>query len=443
MGEFTSRVDQAIAKYGGADSNRQLQLKKLVRDYIGYQNYAEGMDKAGDQQINSDFSGMSPTGIKASLNSDVARKRQEVNHYESLMDKSDSVADSIAAKKIADEKAGATQSEADRQKKALEANNNPQDILAQEINKYNDNPYDENGNYISAQQFKESLKGSMGQGEGGAVGKDGAYLDEAAMNARVDERLGKDWDKNYGTQRYINQGYSKAEAANFYETDRAVQGKMQEHEYEMRAAQSPTWAETVQTLKQAPAIAKEIQPIESETLPGTKTVPISFSKLAENHPDIPPAKLAQLPQVKAAYGQALDGDIAIFFNNLQENVKATDTGYTVTLKDPTASDTGRTVETDANNWGEMVGTDEMKKQITTLAAVYDGVLTRQQIEQAMFKAVQSGKPVEWAKRNPIKNDVAAKQAGEKKGVQADILKRGLAMGVITKEQYDQQMSALK
>jgi hypothetical protein len=438
MGDFTSKVDQAIAQFGGADEQKKLKLKGLVRDYMGYQNFSQSFDKANTAAIDPNLDGLSPTGIKNALNHDAGAQQKEVQHFGNLMDKTDSVANGIAAQKLADEKAGSAESAAKIAERKQQETMNPGDILGENINNYNDNPYDADGNFIPLDKFKESLKGSMGQGEGGAVGPNGAYIDEAGMNARVDARLGKDWDKTYRTQRYINQGYTKAEAGNMSDIDRAAAGEMGAHEYEMKAAMNPTWATSVQMIKQKPQIMNDVKLQESQTMPGTFTVDKPFEELAAMHPDVDPTKLAAT--VKPAYEKSLDGDIAIFFNKIQDKIQPKDGGYDMNLT--TGDAAAKSVKTDAQDWGAIKDTKEVKNQISTLSEAYKGIFTPGEIEHAVYNAVASGKPVEWAKVKTAQRDLSAEQKSKNAVTGRDSLQTLLNMGVITKQQFDDQMKGL-
>lgn len=206
-------LDDAIAKYGGADEAYKLKLKKGIRDTLGYQNY---MSRLGDATANpaaiGDIKGLSPAGINARISSRFNNQNADINALQSNAGAVDAAAESIASKLASKNK------EADKYRYDSSFVFEPKDELDQKILDYSRNPRNEDGSIKSLQQFESELNSEYGQGMFSADGTTATPGATPKYNIqdvkdRIVERLPNDYIGKESAYAYRFNGMNEKQAA--------------------------------------------------------------------------------------------------------------------------------------------------------------------------------------------------------------------------------------
>lgn len=208
-------LDEAVAKYGGADEAYKLKLKTKFRDLLGYSNYMSriGQETAAPADIGS-VEGLSPAGVNARISSRFNTQNANVDALASNASAIDTAAGSIADKLAAKNKA------ADKYRYDSSFIFQPKDSLDQKILDYARNPRNEDGSIKTAEQFEKELNdefgaGLLGPGAEQGIAGGGAtpeYSLEDVRN-RLTERLPADYVGKEDSYSYRFQGMTEKQAA--------------------------------------------------------------------------------------------------------------------------------------------------------------------------------------------------------------------------------------
>lgn len=211
-------LDEAIAKYGGADEAYKLKLKQGIRDTLGYQNY---MSRLGDATAKpasiGDIKGLSPAGINARISSRFNTQNADINALEKNAGAVDAAAESISSKLASKNK------EADKYRYDSSFIFEPQDELDRKILDYARNPRNEDGTVKTVEQFEKEVNAEFGQGAlGGDINPNRGFMDVNApkpayslddVRNRIVERLPADFSGKESAYSYRFNGMTEEQAA--------------------------------------------------------------------------------------------------------------------------------------------------------------------------------------------------------------------------------------
>ena len=358
MYQGVSSLDQAIAKYGGADEAYKLDLKKTIREAMGYSNYLSKINALRGKDLDiGDVEGMTPEGIKSMVSGAAGMQQQEMGSLERILGGVDTAAGQIAAAKAASDRAAAG-----RKKDNPFADVTPQNWVQSEVLAYAKNPYNQDGTLKTRAQLSEELKGQF-IGEEGVNQIQGVTQD--TIDATINNLLPQDFEQNASFYKYQAMGYTKAQAEDLKAYDEYSKGQMPEAQMRAFELMNPGWTAKADIFKTNQGLLDDIGMVKDETT--GQTVPkYNFEELKNKYPNMPETDLKNL--VKPVEKQSAVDDISQWLSTNKKAVetKIAEDGYVELAKDP-----------------DYV---ELK---TKLNLEYGQVLTMEEIEQLIYRTINS------------------------------------------------------
>lgn len=294
MPGFYDQLDEAVSRYGGADEAYKNKLKKEVRESLGYSNYVSQRNAASKKPLDLSLmkGNITPGGVKELVRGSMDIKNQEVDAYQTMAEKTNQAAESIAVQKLADSKRAA------KEKENLQFK--PTNWAEAEIVNYMKNPYNQDGSIKTKDQLKEQLMGQL-VGEGTGMG-----VTPQAIEQKINEWIPADFDSNPGEYSYRAMGYTKEQAKDLVNYNRYANGQMGENEKTAYAMANPTWANRADELAAnknlLPDIGTKIDEITGEEVPK-----YNYEELVRKYPNVDPKFIGEL--AKPAQTPFLQDDI--------------------------------------------------------------------------------------------------------------------------------------
>lgn len=294
--ELTSKVDEAIKKYGGDDENYKQSLKSGIREFLGYSNYLARMNKVGEQDVDLSTlrSNMTPQGVISAVGQSANMQENEMNHLSNLAKGVDTVGDSLATSQASREK---------KDKADLKWITQPKDWVDSEIADWVRNFDNMKENNESMSQLEERLV-QQWIGEDSELSGD---LTEAQIRQRIKDRVPTDLDEMENLK-YQAHGYSDTQARRLVNYDRYAGDRMGDVEKQTFEQMNPSFAENAKYIKQFPSLLKE--EIVSKDEDGNVLVSQSYADLANKYPNVPESLLKEI--VNPGYHAALVDDLESF-----------------------------------------------------------------------------------------------------------------------------------
>lgn len=366
-----SIIDDALAKYGGADEAYRQKLKKGIRDTLGYQNY---MSKLGDETAKTasigSVKGLSPAGINSRINTRFGMQDENIRTIESNAGAIDTAAGSIADKQISDAKSGAA-----RAGTAMGFENgiafSPKNKLEQKILAYMQNPKNPDGSVKSLQQFESELSSGrtdLGYSniEGvGSFDENGDSISPELIKKTIEERVPKDFIGNEDKYFLMSQGYSAKQAEE--NAGALKRGQMGPEEQLAWDNAHPQMAKIMSASGNDPSVITDVGVMPDEN--GNLVPKYSFQELTAKHPGVDPTVLAGL--AKPVYATAISADV---FDNLPK-AKAVKDLFDKGQMNP---------QEYAETYATFLDDEDYSNFKKTLIPLYGGMYTDKEIDQIIF-----------------------------------------------------------
>ena len=215
----TSKIEAAISQYGGGDQKYEDELRKHIREGMGYSNYVSRVNAVSGQDLDlGDIEGMTPAGIKSMVSGKADMQEQEIASLDKILGGVDTAAGEIASAQIARNKAAAAKVAALSgldNKVAFET----KDDLDVRILSYMQNPKNPDGSVKSLQQFEAETNAIYGEGMFGGQMEQGVLgrgtepdFDLDTVKNRIAERLPSDFIGNEDKYHLMARGLSEKDA---------------------------------------------------------------------------------------------------------------------------------------------------------------------------------------------------------------------------------------
>jgi|26BtaG_2_1085354.scaffolds.fasta_scaffold01558_5 hypothetical protein len=291
----STKIEQAIEKFGGKDEKYKLELKRQVRDYLGYSNWVGQMNQVGGSPLSSDIpmKGLTPAGVKSVVGSAIGLKNQEMGYLQTLAKGADIAGGGIAASRAAAKKGagGKTSNLADFEIR---------DWLDSEIQHYIKNPVDEKGNTIPVEELRRRLK-EQWIGEGGLS----PYVkSEADIDARIAQIIPEDFDKNWEDYSYSAMGYTDSQIQDLKSYRKFSRGEMGEYEKKIFEVKDTALANKAKYFKEYGELFEDIIPKRD---PETGQITLAgVEQIREKYKNIPEAEFKEI--VQPSYKVVLEDD---------------------------------------------------------------------------------------------------------------------------------------
>lgn len=376
--ELNTKIDAAIQKYGGEDDKYKADLKKNIRDYLGYSNYVgrlnqvTGTDPAVDTKyINENLRGdLTPGAIQQAVGNTIDMRQSEISHLENLAGGVD-----VAGQRIAPSKA-----EAEKKKKeeALAWLEKPKDWVDTEMGNWLKN-HTGREDYENVDQLRARLKQQL-VGEGSDIT---SGLTEAEIDKRIDAQIPKDVQ---GLQmlKYEGMGYSEAEAKDLMNYERYGEGSMGYGEQKIYEMKNPTFAANARYFQQNKELSKDIV-VRKDEQTGQPVLDMTLTKLQSKYQDIPEENLRQM--VEPSYRIVMLDDVNQFLAENEELKQAAQEG----LPFPRILNASFTEEDEEGN---DIKRYPVKEFVESLEYEYGDVYTAQEIEQIVYNYLMKGETVQ-------------------------------------------------
>ena len=339
-------INTAVAKYAGDDSAYADKLKKHVTNYVGYSNQVakmpqvdapEAVTKMGGGVAQSFLRGnITPSGVNSLSGAGIGLINQETSALKSLARGSKSKASSAEA-----------QGDAYGQLSGFKA----EDGLDNAIQRWMNNPRNEEGHYKSLEELQQELEGAVTGGD--------AQWGEADVAARLAQRVPEEYREDLQETYYKSLGYSNTETDNLVKFDRYSRGEMSEAESELYKVTDPSFAAKAEIMKGNPGLQSDLDKLQMDS---PEALP--YKELEQKYPNITPEV------VKPYYEKAAMSDV---------RGMAEEMGLTAILPD---KETGEITKKSLESFLESKSAGEVKK---TLSLVYQGILTPAEIEYQLYQ----------------------------------------------------------
>jgi hypothetical protein len=231
---LNSKLDKAIEKYGDGDQNYQQQLKKEVRNFMGYQNFIDkANENLGKEPDVVAHGKVRPQASVSLLQQGANRRAGEVDHYLGMADKANQAGESLASSMASNRASGGGGSGEQGFNQDF-VQKEPENWLERELQDFYMNPFDESGQMKDVEALKKDLITKKNQiqtmrGEAPGEGSE-AYGDtpetklfsDEEINQKVEEVIGdpEQFQKNH----YKALGFSDTIAEKMYLTDKVAKG---------------------------------------------------------------------------------------------------------------------------------------------------------------------------------------------------------------------------
>jgi hypothetical protein len=340
-------LDKAISKYGGEDMQYQNELKRQIRDYLGYSKWKKTLDKIRKRKIEVDYpeGPIMPSAVIGGAQSAFNIKSTKEKAYESLVSGADTAADQTASGLIAEQKRKAAEARAASAEARARARMLPtqlvegsRDWVDSEIRNYLLNPLDDNGRIIPISEMKNRLKEQwIGEGQISEY-----VQNESDIDARVSQFIPEDFEANWRKYVYGYMGFSESEAESLTAYQRFSSGEMGTLEKESFKIMNSSLAERAEMISNTRGI-EELMP-QRDPRTGEMKVPQlpTFDELVQKYSSVPETELKQI--ATPSYRISLQDDFKTFMTEnpdmrtLMNSVTMGESSFNSVLANPSLSD---------------------------------------------------------------------------------------------------------
>jgi hypothetical protein len=346
------KLDEIISKVGGDNEQQTVALKKVVRDYLGYSNYVNKMNKmpgvddpgmkkvmGGGVEESYLHGNITPGGVRQLTGAGMNLRNQEMSDLQRLAKGAESV-----SKKSSKEAEKSVYSDTMNK---IETGEYPDAATKDYLN----NPMNEDGTFKSLDQFKQSLTEQLKSGEYGAMTEE-----EATKLAQdtLDKNISQDVQENLQKYYYLNLGYTETEADNVVKYDRYARGDMSDSEAELYKVTDPTFAAKAEVLKNNPGIQSELDKIKTN-----EGSALTFKELQSKYPNI------TAEEVKPYYETAALEDISAILQ--EKHIQVIDeSGQEIPLE-------------------SVLDAPEVKSMKEALSVIYQGALSSAELDYQIYQ----------------------------------------------------------
>ena len=376
--ELNTKIDAAIQKFGGDDDKYKADLKKNIRDYLGYSNYVgrlnkvTGTDPAVDMKgIDENLRGdLTPGAIQQAVGNTIDMRQSEISHLENLAGGVD-----VAGQRIAPTKAEAEKKKKEEQVAWLEK---PKDWVDSEMADWLKN-HTGREDYENVEQLRARLKQQL-VGEGSDITPG---LTEEEIDKRIDAQIPKEV-QDLQMLKYEGMGYSEAEAKDLVNYERYGEGQMGYGEQKIYEMKNQTFAANARYFQQNKELAKDIV-VRKDEATGQPVIDMTLTKLQEKYQDIPEENLRQM--VEPSYRVVMLDDVKQFLGENEELQQAAKEGVPF----PRILNANFMEEDDEGN---EVKRYPVKEFVESLQYEYGDIYSSQEIEQIVYNYLMKGETVQ-------------------------------------------------
>ena len=390
-------LEEAISKYGGEDEAYKLKLKSTIRETMGYSNYRARLDGQVNKPLDTgDIKGLSIAGMASNRAAKMGIEENNINQSERMMNSIDSTAGSLANAQAAREKSASEKAARDKEGQidsSPGAENSgsfsPEDELDREIIKYKNNPFNDDGSIKSLQQF-ESEQAAIYNSKFSGDQKlyPGSYVNDRVKRRFESDYTGKEeeYQKSYKFERWEKMGLTKGQVKKrMLQEDLLGQAKAGALDPYIEATlkeTDPTFYNELQALKANPALMEALQLEPTGDNPFTTKIKDNktFTELQSDFPEIDATILKK--QAKPLYQASLRGDIYKLFSDAKHKINSDI--YEVD-----------DIEFTPENLSEIMDKDSVKSFLLTEVALYEGILTKGEIESELIRSINAGNPLRY------------------------------------------------
>lgn len=397
-------IDDTVAKYAGEDDAYAQKLKEGIRDSMGYSNYKSRLNNESAAVATvGDTSGLSPAGIQAKINSKFRMQDANITHLRGMADTMDDAAGSIASAQISAEKAA-------KNKVGLENNVlfAPKDSLDVKLlealqNPYNVNPDGTLGEKKSLQQIEAEVAASFEKkppvdtnplgiqyDDTNPLAPKRPYTEQDAanntpqeysaedVNARIAERVPKDYIGNEGKYYFMYKGYSEKTAIENqqmadYPSMSAPLKRAMQYKY-------PELAKDFESVDEINAAVADANRVQKDEVTGKDVPAATYEDVLSAHPELTPAQAEKY--VKPVYIKDANDATGEFLD------MPTDGNGKLTVRQELDKIQGD----DKNTKAELIKKDlYFRSMADKLEIAYRGVLSRPEIEAMILKQLDTTK----------------------------------------------------